>query len=436
MPLSEHLATAAALPPGPGISPEDQARIWLESPCGLLDACHRKYGDIFTLRLGDFGTMVIVADPEGAGALFKAPQGEYECRHFNDSYRYVMGDNALFVQDGDAHRRLKRMLAPPFRGAALGAHGEVIRQAALNAARTWQDGEAVRLRPMLHEITLECLLAFVFGDREAPREEMLGWFRASVWRDMRSWKAWTRLSRLRPAICALLASELALRREGLGDRAPDLLDMLAAARDAEGAALSNEEIQDQVMMLMITAGDAVAVATAWALWRVAANPDLQDRLRAEADALGPDPDPAALAARPLLTATAQEALRLHPALPTVSGRRLTAPQHFMGWDLPAGVTLAPCEYLIHRRADLFDDPLAFRPDRFIGRSYRPGDYFPFGGGQRACVGTHLAPLTLKLILSAALSQVRLSPPDAAPGTVRFGTLLAPDQNLALTATRL
>ncbi len=129
MSLSEHPSHAAALPPGPGISPEGQARSWLESPCGLLEACHRKYGDIFTLRLGDFGTMVIVADPAAAGRLFKAPPGAYECRHFNDSYRYVMGDNALFVQDGDAHRRLKRMMTPPFRGAGLGAHGAQIRRA-------------------------------------------------------------------------------------------------------------------------------------------------------------------------------------------------------------------------------------------------------------------------------------------------------------------
>jgi len=432
--LSEHSSLASPLPPGPSISPEDQARIWLESPCGLLEACHRKYGDLFTLRLGDFGTMVIVANPDAAAQIFKAPMGEYECRHFNDSYRYVMGDNALFVQDGDAHRRLKRMMAPPFRGAGLGAHGAHIRQVALDAAKDW-DG-TVRLRPLLHEITLTCLLGFVFGDRAAPREEVLEWFRTSVWRDMRSWKAWTRLSRLRPKICAVIAAELELRRRGLGDRAPDLLDMLAGARDAEGGALTDAEIQDQIMMLMITAVDAVAVATSWALWRVAANPDVQDRLRAEAAALGPDPDPIELAARPFLTATAQEVLRLHTVLPTVSGRRLAAPQTFMGYDLPAGVTLAPCEYLIHRRADLFDDPTTFRPDRFIDRGYAPSAYFPFGGGQRVCLGLQLAPLTLKLILSSVLSQVRLSAPDVAPQVVRFGTLLAPEENLALTAARL
>lgn len=427
----------SALPPGPGISPEDQARIWLESPCGLLDACHRKYGDLFTLRLGDFGTMVIVADPDAAARIFKTPPGDYECRHFNNSYRYVMGDNALFVQDGGAHRRLKRMMMPPFRAAGLGPHGAWVRKTALNAARSWPDGEATRLRPMLHEITLVCLLGFVFGDRAGPQDQVLDWFRGSVWQDMRSWKAWTRLSRLRPKICALLAEELALRRQGLGDRVPDLLDMLAGARDVEGTGLSDAEIQDQVMMLMITAVDAVAVASAWALWRVAGNLDVQDRLRAEAAALGPDPDPMDLARQPYLTATMHEVLRLHTVLPTVSGRRLTAPQHFMGYDLPAGVTLAPCEYLIHRRADLFDDPLAFRPDRFIGRNYAPGAYFPFGGGQRVCVGAALAPLTLKLILATVLGQIRLSvaTPDA-PKLVRYGTLLAPEDGFSLRTSRV
>jgi cytochrome P450 len=190
-------------------------------------------------------------------------------------------------------------------------------------------------------------------------------------------------------------------------------------------------------MLCITAGDAVAVACAWALIETAARPDLQAALRAERAALGPDADPAGVAAQPLLTATVQEVLRLHTVLPTVSGRRLTAPVTLGGRDWPAGVTLAPCEWLIHRRADLFDDPLVFRPERFLGRTYPAEHYFPFGGGGRSCLGGLLAPLTVRLVLIEALARLRLAPlSPGAPKPVRHGTLLAPPEDWALLAEPL
>jgi hypothetical protein len=432
--VSEDLPPSSPLPPGPALPPEAQARIWLERPGALLEACRRDYGDIFTLRLGDFGTMVMVADPEAVRQVFKAPPDWYECRGFNDSYRYVMGDTALFVQDGAAHRRLKRMLMPLFRGDRLGPQGAEITRLARAAFSGRAAGEDIRLRPLLHDVTLNALLKLVFGDRQAPRDQVMAWFRTEVWRDMRSWKPWTRLSRLHPRLRALLTEELALRRTDPPDT-PDLLSSLLTARDEDGGALSDAEIQDQVLMLTITAGDAVAAATAWALWHAAADPAAQEDLRAEHAALGPDPDPATIARQPRLTAFVHEVLRLHTILPTVSGRRLTAPRDFMGYRLGAGVSLAPCEYLVHRRADIFEDPMAFMPDRFMDRTYPPHAYFPFGGGQRSCLGTHLAPLTIKLILAEALSQIRLRPtvPEP-PREVRFGTLIAPDEALVLTVS--
>ena len=427
---------SACLPPGPDLSPEDQARIWLESPTGLLDLCHRKYGNIFTLRLGGFGTMAIIADPEAVRGIFKAPPELYECRHFNDSYRYAMGDNALFVQDGDRHAALKRSLAPGLR-ADPGAQAAEIRRVAAAAIDDLDPGAPVRLRPLLHDVALRCLLRLVFGNRQEPCDQILTWFRASVWRDMRAWKPWTAQSRLHPKLRALLAAELELRRGAPAPAAPDLLHTLLAARDDAGRPLADAVIQDQVLMLMITAGDAVAVAASWALHRVAADPGLQDRLRAEAAALGPDPDPMELAAQPWLSATCREVLRLHTVLPTVSGRRLTAPITFMGHELEEGVTLAPCQHLVHRRADIFEDPVAFRPARFMDRTYAPHEYFPFGGGRRSCLGTHLAPLTIKLILTSFLSGGRVSEISSVPPrVVRYGTLLAPEDGFSLEFSRL
>jgi cytochrome P450 len=236
----------------------------------------------------------------------------------------------------------------------------------------------------------------------------------------------------------LISAELEMRRATeFTDRDPDLLDMLLGARDESGSTLGDEEIQDQVLMLMITAGDAAAVASAWALYRAAKHPEVQDLLRIEHGALGTDPNPLYLAEQPFLTATCHEILRLHTVLPTVSGRRLRVPCDVLGYRPEAGVMLAPCQYLVHRQPSIFEQPLAFRPERFLGRSYAPHEYFPFGGGPRSCLGWSLAPLTVKLLLTTVLSQFRLaSPTPDPPRVVRYGTLLAPEEDLALVVSVL
>lgn len=432
------LISGEALPGGPPHSPEHQSRLWLASPCEFLESCQRAYGNLFVLRLGGFGKILVVAEPDGVKQVFDIPAQSYECRQFNDSYRYVMGSQALFLQDGDNHRRLKQILAPQLRSNAFRSHAAEICRVTLDAVRSWRQGAAVRPRPLLHEITLRCLLKLIFGDRRQPGEQILSWFRSAVWRDLRAWKPWTQISRRHPEMRGLIAAELQTRRAAAcSDRDPDVLDMLLRARDEAGAPLRDDEIQDQVLMLMITAGDAAAVAAAWALYRVARHPEIQDRLRDERDALGADPDPWLLAGQPFLVATCREILRLHTVLPTVSGRRLVEPCDLFGYRPAAGVMLAPCQYLVHRQASVFEQPLAFRPDRFVGRSYAAHEYFPFGGGPRSCLGWSLAPLTMKLVLTTVLSRFRLAcPTPDRPRVVRHGTLLAPQEDLSFAVSAL
>jgi unspecific monooxygenase len=428
-----------ALPAGPSLGPADQARLWMEAPAALLGSCRDRYGDTFTLRLGEVGPLVILAEPEAARQALELPAESVECRHFNASYRYAMGPRALFLQDGAAHRRLKPVLGRVLAGS-LDAQPRRIAAAAAAAFGAVPAG-ALLLRPMLHGVTLDALLGLVFGAEASLSSAVLDAFRAEVWRDLRAWKPWTAMSRLHPMLRGLMVQAIARHRDAAAGAAAGPADGLVAglarARDADGAPLDDAEIEDQILMLCITAGDAVAVACAWALIETAARPDLQAALRAERAALGPGAEPGTVAAQPLLTATVQEVLRLHTVLPTVSGRRLTAPVTLGGRDWPAGVTLAPCEWLIHRRADLFDDPLAFRPERFLGRTYPAHHYFPFGGGGRRCLGTVLAPLTVRLVLSEALARLRLAPlsPEA-PRPVRHGTLLAPPEDWALLAEPL
>jgi cytochrome P450 len=400
------------------VDPEQQARLWVEAPTRLLEKGFAAHGGFFLLELGRFGRLGVIAAPEGVRAVFGLDRDIYECRPFNEGYRYAMGDNALFLQDGAAHGRLKRILAPSFREAALGHHERVVAEEARAVLQRAAEGETLRLRRLTHEIALRSLLRLVLGRDATLRARILAVFRVHIWRDLRAWKPWTALSRQRATLLPLLAAALAERRAA-PEAHDDLLSRLAAAHDSDGTPLSDGEILDQIMMLTITAGDAVAVAAAWALERLARHPEVQGLLRNDADGI-------------YLSAACKETLRLHPVLPTVSGRRLTRSIVIMGRRVDAGVTLAPCEYLVHRRADLFDDPLTFRPERFLDRSYPPDVYFPFGGADRACLGGALAPMTIRAVMAAAVAVGRLDRiVDEPPRTVRQGTLLAPAEDYTI-----
>lgn len=422
-------------PPGPALSPEQQARLWIERPLELLDACARQFGDTFTLNLGALGPTVMFGDPESVRTIFRAPPRAFECRHFNESYRFVMGDHALFLQDGEGHRRIKRVVAPMLCQEGMGGQARAIRDIAremLDRSVGGGGSVAMAVRPVLHELALRALMSLVFGDRREAGDQVMGWFRSEVWRDQRAWKPWTSLSRLQPRLHGLIADELAFRRAGAGNgRAPDLLDHLLAARDEDGRPLDDIEIEDQVRTLTITAVDPVAFAMTWLLARVAASPAVQSALRDEVDAAGADPDPTDLVRLPYLAATCQELLRMHPILPTASGRRLSAPMEIGGYPLAAGVTVAPCAYLVHRRGDLYPQPLEFRPERFLERRFGPHEYFPFGGGHRHCLGTSMAPMEMRLVLATVVSRWRIAPDDPAWADVRYGTLVGPPEGLRI-----
>jgi cytochrome P450 len=420
------------LPPGPALSAEQQARLWIERPLELLDACARQFGDVFTLQLGALGATVIFSNPEAVRAIFRAPPELFECQHFNESYRFVMGDHALFLQDGEKHRRIKRVMAPPLCHDGIAGHVRAIRDLAQETFARGSGRRCVAVRPVMHEFALRVLMKMVFGARREAGEQVVGWFKSEVWRDQRAWKPWTNLSRLQPRLRATIAGELDYRR---GCREPgrerDLLDYLLAARDEHEQPLEEAEIQDQILTLTITAVDPVAFALTWLLAQVGMSPEVQSAVRDELDALGDDPDPLEITHLPYLTATCQETLRIHPILPTVSGRRLTSPAEIGGHLLEKGVNLAPCAYLVHRRADLYPEPLAFRPDRFLARRFSPFEYFPFGGSNRHCLGTALAPLEMKQVLATIVARSRIYLDDPGVANVRYGTLVGPPGELKI-----
>ena len=219
--------------------------------------------------------------------------------------------------------------------------------------------------------------------------------------------------------------EIVLRRAdpGLEDR-DDILSMLLQARDPEGAPMSDQELRDELMTLLVAGHETTATSLAWTLERVVRHPEVLARLEEEATTGG---DGA------YADAVAHEALRLRPVLPLVV-RKLTEPLEIAGYELPAGATVAPCIYLVHRRPDVYPDPHAFRPERFLDEP--PGTYtwIPFGGGVRRCIGASFAMFEMRTVLQTLVSHVRLEAPE--PGAERISRraiTLSPSRGAHLVA---
>ncbi len=422
-------------PPAIALSPSQQGKQWIEQPLQLLDYCSEQYGDVFTLELGALGKTVFFSHPKSVETIFKFQSHLFECHQFNVSYRDLMGNNALFLQDGEAHKRLRRIMMPPFHGERVQNYAVDIIKIGQNQSKNWTRGKVIKIRPLMHQIALQAFLEITFGSSEAPINQVKDWFNTEVFKESKGWKPWFNYHHLHSKIRQLIADEINLRKDRNSDT-PDLLNWLQLAQDETGQPLTEEEIQDQILTLLITAVDPLAMALTWALYWIHKLPDVQATLRQELETLAGNCDPLNISQLPYLTAICQETLRIHPILPTVSGRRLTERMEIMGYDLDPGVTVAACAYLVHRRPEIYPDPHLFKPERFLNQQFSPYEYFPFGGGNRLCLGSALAPLEMKLVIATLLSSHHLSLISKEPlEMVRYGTLVAPSDQLQMVVLK-
>jgi cytochrome P450 len=395
------------------------------------ESCARDYGPIVRLDFGSLGPVVLFSDPPAIKDIFRLVPELFECSPYNEHYRYVMGDLSLLLQDGMVHRRQRRLVAPMFR------HGEflptlpALRRIVLSKIEKWPAGQAFNPRPELHEITFQVIVELLLGDLRSPSSRFLiAAHRQSVASQVGSWGPWRNFARLQPELREILAGEIRKRRENSGT--PGFLTQLALAEDGKGAPLSNEECEDHVFTMLVAGVDTTAISLAWALHWLCREPAARMRLTEELDGAPRDGSDRTLQGLPYLDAVYRETLRMYPIVPTPSGRRLTQDVSITGVTYPAGTTLVPCTYLVHRREDIYPQSGRFRPERFLSRRYEPYEYFPFGGGVRSCVGEMLAQLEFKAALQCILERWDLETTTRPPLTpVRHGTLLAPPDDSAI-----
>ncbi len=422
---------------------------WLGRPYDYLDECAEKYGDTFTMHLFGFEPLVFFSDPQAIKEIFAADAKQFEAGKSQAILKPLVGDNSLLVLDGERHRRDRKLLMPPFHGAKVKAYADTICEITQEIASSWQPGSELLASEVMPEITLEVILQTVFGLREGDRYgqiksllvkllDLTGsplsasmiffrWFQ----QDWGSWSPWGKVVRLRQQVYDLLQAEIDQRRAHADTT--DVLSLLLLARDEDGQPMSDIELKDELITMLMAGHETTATALTWAMYWIHKLPDVKAKLMAELESLGENADSMAIASLPYLTAVASETLRIYPIAPIAAPRISTETVTINGHTFPPNTYLAPAIYSVHHRSDLYPDPKEFKPERFLEKQFSSSEFIAFGGGSRRCLGYALAKLELNLVLATLLTRHSFELANDDPVTPRRrGVVLATSNGVPLT----
>jgi len=429
------------LPPGPLMPSALQAVGWALRPLAFMDRCGERYGEIFTLRVRRRRPWVFLTNPEHVKQVFttepqllRAGAGEA-----NPLLVPLLGSRSVMLQDEPTHMTDRKRILPSFHGQRMQEYGEMMADVARREIDRWPQGEPFELWPRMQAISLEVVMRAVFGDVSGERLEQL----RQRMVDLTNWVNGPRRLALLAAVGErsltanpgfravmrpveeLVLEEVRLRRADEDrDRHNDILAMLERTDGHDGAPMDDEKLRDELVTFL--SDGPTATSLAWAFERLLRHPDKLARLRAEVHA-GESEE--------YVDAVVKETLRLCPAVPVVM-RRLTEPMRLGGYTIPTDTIVAPCVYLMHRRADLYPQPRAFQPERFLGDAAGTYTWIPFGGGVRRCVAVVFAQLEMKRVSQTVLSEVELHPAESrSERAARSSVSFAPDGGATVLATR-
>jgi cytochrome P450 len=404
-----------SLPRGPRAHPFVQTLAWAIAPTWVMDRYARKIGESFTLTFWPSGMkLVVVSGPEAVKDVFTAPADVAPSAAGNSPVRPVMGPSSVIVLTGAEHMRQRKLLLPPFHGERMREYEQTIVDATRADMARWPRGRAMRLQARTRAITLEVILRAVFGveaERMDTMRAAIGGLLAPVNPLRLLAIALRRPSMERPSgafgealdrLDAAIADELTRRRAqtDLASRT-DILSLLMQARDEHGEAMSDDELRDELVTLLLAGHETTATSVAWAIERLVRHPAQLAQLVAEIDAMPGGGD--------YMTAVVNETLRVRPVVPIVA-RMLTSELDVDGRTLPAGTRVTPSIYLTNRSPRVYDDPTRFMPERFLDGAPDTFSWIPFGGGIRRCIGASFAQLEMRLMLATILAELTPSLP--------------------------
>jgi cytochrome P450 len=433
------------VPSGPRLPAILQLLNWIYRPIPFMEECARRYGDCFTIHFPGNPPIVFFSDPEAVKEIFTGNPEQLPAGETRAILRPLVGQHSVLLLDGARHMHQRRLMMPPFHGERMQAYGEVMREITDHVSESWPVGRPFPLQPQMQGITLEVILRTVFGIDEgadlmrlrdrltellslgANPLTLIPWLQGILG----PFTGRRRMMQLMHEVDEILFAQITQRRAAGCTGREDVLAMLIEARDEAGQPMSDLELRDEMITLLVAGHETTATSLAWAFHLILQHPKVLEKLRAELrQVVGSGPvAPQHVAKLEYLDATIKETQRLNPILPLV-GRRIHEPMRLGKRDLPAGVVVAPCIYLTHHRPDLWPDPDRFDPDRFLSKRPSPYEFFPFGGGIRHCLGAAFALYEMKTVLAQVLSRVVLRPaPGRTVRVVRRGITFAPSAGM-------
>ncbi|MCA1993296.1 MAG: cytochrome P450 [Coleofasciculus sp. S288] len=438
------------LPDGPQAPQWLQKIQWITNPLGYMDAAEQRYGDIFNAPvIGNHPCLLFVSHPQALQQIFSNQTNQFTAPP-NRLLQPIVGNNSVFVLEGDRHRRERKLLMPPFHGERMLSNGQLICELTDKVMQPLLPGQVFTARTLMQEISLEVILNVVFGLHEGERFYQLkesivamtngfkspltsgALFFQAIQKDLGAWSPWGSFLRQQQQIHRLLVAEIQERRQHHDSSRSDILSLLLEARDEDGEPMADEQLRDELMTLLLAGHETTATAIAWALYWVHRSPHVRDRLLQELDSLGEAPSPMEMVRLPYLTAVCNESLRIYPIAFLTVPRAVKEPVELMGYQLQPGTTLYGCIYLTHHREDLYPEPKQFKPERFLQRQFSPYEFYPFGGGIRRCIGEALALFEMKLVLATLMSRYELALAQQEPERPqRRGVTLAPSTGVRM-----
>ncbi len=428
------------LPPEPKSSPLVQTLRWSFRPLPFMQECREKYGDSFSVKFLTFERpMVMISDPAAIKALYtERSHGLPPGREI--ILTPVVGPHSVLVIEGSDHLAHRKLMLPAFHGERMRSYEPIVSEIVDAEIDSWPLGEEFAIHPQMQAMTLEVILRVVFGVAEGPRLEQLRVVLTEVLEGTASPFAqliglasrrfggrgpWAKFETQLRAADDLLYAEIAehRKRDDLEER-DDILSQLMQARFEDGGEMSDEDLRDQLMTLLLAGHETTATALAWTFDLLLRHPRELARLRDSLEAGEDD----------YLRATITESLRLRPVVP-LAGRRLSKELVADGLTLPAGTDVTPAIWLAHTRADAYPEPFAFKPERFLEDGPDTYAWIPFGGGVRRCLGAAFAEFEMRIVLREVLTRCDLRKANPQPEKIgRRNITLSPKDGTPVVLT--
>jgi cytochrome P450 family 135 len=387
---------------------------WMYRPIPFMERCRRKYGPIFSVRLGPAGHVIVIAEPSAAKQVLTSDPQLFRAGDTNGIFKDVVGGHSILVLDGPEHQQHRRILFPVV-GRHAHRYRQLIAEIARNRVATWKAGEELALLPEMEQISFEVMMRIALGsDGTSERERelrtlipqmmdrcespltLIPWFR----HEMGGISPYARLMRFIEGIDQILYDAIAERRaDPLTQVRDDALSLLLQATYEDGSPLEDEVVRDELLTLLMAGYETTTAGLTWSMERLLRSPDKLDRLISELE--GGD--------ETYLNAVVKESLRRRPVIP-IAARKALAPIELLGYQIPAGSVLMVGIYLIHGDPEIHPEPEEFRPERFLnGKNLeQTGEWIPFGGGVRRCLGAALAQYEMAVVLRTVLEEATLS----------------------------